>query len=197
MGQGKQAQILTEAQIKQTMDYLATTRHALRDRAVFLLSARAGLRACEISRITWKAVMGADRNIADVVSLENKGTKGNKGGRTIPMHPQLRKALVDYRATIGILEPTDHIAASQLADHKSPLSLAVWFHRLYAKLGFLGASSHSGRRTFITTMAQKAPLCGGTIRDVQQLAGHADLKTTMLYIEGNSEAKRAMCGLVA
>ncbi len=64
------------------------------------------------------------------------------------------------------------------------------FHRLYQDLGFSGASSHSGRRTFITRIAKKIVEAGGSLRDVQELAGHASLATTQRYIQGDSAAKR-------
>jgi integrase/recombinase XerD len=72
----------------------------------------------------------------------------------------------------------------------------VWFGRLYRKLGFTGASSHSGRRTFITQAARKIIQCGGSLRDVQELAGHASLATTQSYIAGDAEAKRRVVALV-
>jgi integrase/recombinase XerD len=69
-------------------------------------------------------------------------------------------------------------------------AVQVWFHRLYHELGFSGASSHSGRRTFITRIAKKIVEAGGSLRDVQELAGHASLSTTQRYIQGDSAAKR-------
>ena len=74
--------------------------------------------------------------------------------------------------------------------------LQVWFGRLYGKLGFAGASSHSGRRTFITQAARKIIQCGGSLRDVQELAGHASLATTQRYIQGDTEAKRKVMALI-
>jgi integrase/recombinase XerC len=65
-------------------------------------------------------------------------------------------------------------------------SVTVWFHRLYARLGLRGAS----RRTFVTRLAKTIVAKGGSLRDVQQLAGHASLATTQRYIEGSSDAKR-------
>ena len=59
-----------------------------------------------------------------------------------------------------------------------------------------GCSSHSGRRTFVTRAAHKIVEAGGSLRDVQQLAGHASLQTTQRYIEGNSEAKRRVVTLI-
>jgi len=75
-------------------------------------------------------------------------------------------------------------------------AVAVWFHRLYASLGFQGASSHSGRRTFITRAARKIVECGGSLRDVQQLAGHSSLAVTQGYIEGDTDAKRRVVAMM-
>jgi integrase/recombinase XerD len=59
-------------------------------------------------------------------------------------------------------------------------------------LGFSGASSHSGRRTAITSWARKISTVGGSLRDVQILAAHSALGTTQRYIEASEEAKRRM-----
>jgi integrase len=79
----------------------------------------------------------------------------------------------------------------------SPKALAIWFLTLYRELGFKGASSHSGRRTFITKAAKRCIEGGGSLRDVQQLAGHSSLATTQRYIEGSSDAKRRIVDLIS
>jgi integrase/recombinase XerD len=84
----------------------------------------------------------------------------------------------------------DHIIHSERDAGMSAGAVQVWFHRLYQELGFSGASSHSGRRTFITRIAKKIVEAGGSLRDVQELAGHASLSTTQRYIQGDSAAKR-------
>ena len=78
----------------------------------------------------------------------------------------------------------------------SPGAVADWFHDLYRALGFGGASSHSGRRTFVTRAAKAVISAGGSLRDVQQLVGHASLATTQKYIEGDTEAKRKLVNLI-
>ena len=65
----------------------------------------------------------------------------------------------------------------------------------YRDLGLIGCSSHSGRRTFITNAARKISTVGGSLRDVQHLAGHFSLQTTQRYIEGDSEARKRVVQL--
>jgi integrase len=88
------------------------------------------------------------------------------------------------RFSLYVEEPADVLALAQ-----------VWFHRLYSALGFSGASSHSGRRTFVTRCAKNIIAAGGSLRDVQELAGHASLATTQRYVQGDTEAKRRVVDL--
>lgn len=55
--------------------------------------------------------------------------------------------------------------------------------------GLNGCSSHSGRRTLITTAVRKISSVGGSLRNVQMLAGHSSLAVTQRYIEGDGEAR--------
>jgi integrase/recombinase XerD len=64
------------------------------------------------------------------------------------------------------------------------------FQRWYRHLGFVGCSSHSGRRTFITNAVRKISTVGGSLRDVQMLAGHSNIRTKQGYIDANPEAQR-------
>jgi integrase/recombinase XerD len=167
--------------------------------AIFLLSVKAGLRAKEIAALRWTMVADPEGNIGETIELQDIASKAN-GGRTIPLHKELRAALVTLkeheaaqRAKKGFpLDIADHVITSERGEHLSPNSVAHWFKRLFgpAGLGFDGCSSHSGRRTFITKAARKVSEAGGSLRDVQQLAGHASLGTTQRYVEGDSEAKR-------
>ncbi len=70
------------------------------------------------------------------------------------------------------------------------------FQRWYRHLGFVGCSSHSGRRTFITNAARKISAVGGSLRDVQELAGHSNLRTTQRYIDVNPDAQVNVVALV-
>ena len=197
MGQGKQAKILTEAQIAKVLNNLGKrSRYAVRDRAMFLLSIKAGLRAKEIANLKWSMVTDAEGGLLDVMALPNKASKGAGGGRSIPMNRDLRTALVELAACIDDRQGDDPVIASERGGPMNAGAVTMWFWRVYRGLGFKGASSHSGRRTFITRAAKKVVEAGGSLRDVQQLAGHSSLSTTQRYIEGDSEAKRKLVDLI-
>ena len=70
------------------------------------------------------------------------------------------------------------------------------FHRLSTSLKMDGCSSHSGRRTFMTRAARQVSQVGGSLRDVQELAGHTSLATTQRSIEGDTETKRKLVALL-
>jgi integrase/recombinase XerD len=182
---GKQAKIISDRQIRAVLAELGNRRYPARDRTMFLLSLKAGLRAKEIASVTWGMVTDAEGEIADVIALENRAAKG-KSGRVIPMHPDLKTVLIALHRERGKrVRPDLPVIYSERDRGLSPAAVAVWFHRLYSSLGMIGCSSHSGRRTFITRAARKISEVGGSLKDIQQLAGHASLGTTARYIEGD------------
>jgi integrase/recombinase XerD len=85
---------------------------------------------------------------------------------------------------------------SERSKGMSPQAGVNLFQRWYRHLGFVGCSSHSGRRTFITNAARKISTVGGSLRDVQMLAGHSNLRTTERYIDPNPEAQVRVVGLL-
>lgn len=190
-GIAKQAKILSEEQVALALGYIAAhSRHVLRDRVRVLMSVKAGLRAKEIAGVTWGMVCDAEGAIGDAVALTNATSKGRTGGRIIPLHRELRAALAElHEARLAMTAPDARIVYSERGAGHSARATVVWFHRLYKALKFTGASSHSGRRTFLTKAARAISQAGGSIRDVQQLAGHSHIDTTMRYIEGCAEAK--------
>src|SRR5438105_1567886 len=123
--------------------------------------------------------------------------KGKTGGRTIPLHPDLQAALVLLEtARADMATPERPILFSERGGGLSPATVRLWFHRLYTSLKMDGCSSHSGRRTFITRAARRVSQVGGSLRDVQELAGHTSLAMTQRYIEGDTEAKRKLVALL-
>jgi integrase len=197
MAQGKQAKILTAKQETAVLRHLETTRYPERNRVIFLLSVKAGLRAKEIARLTWAMITDASGEVADEISLPNSASKGKGGGRTIPLNSKLKAALVAlYSSSERNPVPHKPVICSERGGRMSAASITVWFHRLYNDLGLVGCSSHSGRRTFITRAARRVVEVGGSLRDIQQMAGHSSLNVTQRYIQGDSDAKRKLVNLI-
>jgi integrase/recombinase XerD len=193
-GQGKQAKVISQKQEKVVLDYLKSRWSPERDRAMFLCSIKAGLRAQEIARLTWRMVLNSENEVGDCIALENTASKGNSG-RTIHMNASLKDALQELYKRSDT-RPDSPVFKSVRNGAMSPRTVTMWFLELYGDLGMAGCSSHSGRRTFITRAANKIIEAGGSLRDVQQLAGHTSLQTTQAYIEGNSAAKQKVVDLI-
>jgi integrase/recombinase XerC len=197
MALGKQAKILTDKQVRAVLAELDSRRYPLRDRVMFMLSLKAGMRAKEIASVTWGMVTDAEGEIGDVIALQNRASKGKGGGRYIPMHSDLKAALIALHHDRGNkAHPDLPVIHSERDRGLSAAAVVVWFHRLYAGLGMVGCSSHSGRRSFITRAARKISEVGGSLHDVQRLAGHASLGTTARYIEGDQDAQRKVVALI-
>jgi integrase/recombinase XerD len=113
------------------------------------------------------------------------------------MHPDVQVALATLQTARGDApRPEQPVLFSERGGGLSPATVRLWFHRLYTSLKMDGCSSHSGRRTFITRAARRVSQVGGSLRDVQELAGHTSLAMTQRYIEGDTEAKRKLVALL-
>jgi len=194
MGLGKQAKTLSKGQVEAMLAYLSTTRHPERNRLIFLLSVKAGLRAKEIARLNWLMTNDSQGEIGRTIYLLDSASKG-KSGRIIPLNEDLRNALIEYRNQVmSFAGPL--VISTERGLFTSPQAIVNMFQRWYRHLGFIGCSSHSGRRTFITNAARKISTVGGSLKDVQELAGHSNLRTTQRYIDPNPEAQVRVVGLV-
>ncbi len=196
MALGKQAKILTKPQAEAVLSYLASTRYPVRNRVIFLLSLKAGLRAKEIASLTWEMVTDAEGRLTDAISLTDVASKG-RGGRVVPLNKDLEAALAALKAEAEeAIRPSPFVITSERGEKTSSYALVNMFAAWYRALGFSGASSHSGRRTFITNAARRISTVGGSLRDVQLLAGHSALGTTQRYIEGDGMAQRKVVQII-
>lgn len=191
---GKQAKPIADRDVAKLLARLGRRRYAVRDRAILLLSIKAGLRAGEIAGLTWRMLLDARGQIGVAIELADDVAKKGSG-RTIPLHPRLRVALARLRARPATA-PDGPVIRSERGGRMRASSIVNWFATLYREAGLDGCSSHSGRRTFITKAARLVHRVGGSLRDVQQLAGHRSIEMTQRYIEGDTKAKRALVRLV-
>jgi integrase len=126
----------------------------VRNRVILLLSVKAGLRAKEIASLKWVMVTGADGKIGRAIHLPDSASKG-RSGRVLPLNADLRLALV---AWMEVARPrrSEFVISTERADQTSAQAIVNLFASWYEQLGFAGASSHSGRRTFITNESRNS-----------------------------------------
>src|SRR5712691_5741582 len=197
MRQGQQAKMVSPLQERAMRGSLATTRSPAQDRVLCLLSIQAGLRAKAMASLTWAMVTAAAGQVVEVMHVCNRGRKGKTGGRTMPLHPDLQAALMALQtAREARATPERPILFSERGGGVSPATVRLWFHRLSPSRKMDGCSSHSGRRTFMIRAARTVSHVGGSLRDVQELAGHTSLAMTQRDIEGDTEAKRRLVALI-
>ncbi len=192
MGLSKQAKTLNMNQIALLYAMLEGTRYPARNRTIALLSIKAGLRAKEIANLTWDMITEPDGALAAAIHLRNVASKGNSG-RVIPLNKELREAL-SLLKNQGARSP--FVIISERSERVSAVAIVPLFASWYRTIGLRGCSSHSGRRTFITNAARKISTAGGSLRDVQVLAGHKALGTTQRYIEADAEAQKKVVDLI-
>ena len=203
-GLTKQAAHLSPAQVVRLVKFVTEeTRFPERNLVVVLLGLKAGLRSQEIAGLTWTMVTDAEGELTEEIRLTNTASKG-RSGRVIPMNPELRKALVTLRAhELGKERAvTGKAYVVTLAKESTSLTMRALSVRFlfsknnekqqgwFQKLGFVGVSSHSLRRTFITNAARAVSTVGGSLREVQELAGHASIAMTQRYIVASEDVKK-------
>jgi integrase len=189
---GKQAKILHDQQINDLLVFASATRNPLRNKLIVLLSVKAGLRAGEIAGLTWDMVLDPTGEVGQAIELHDRVAKKNSG-RRIPINPTLRTALTAWCLLTG---GAGRVIRSERSDAMSPASIVNWFAIAYRAVGLKGCSSHSGRRTFITRAARLVHKAGGSLRDVQLLAGHRSIQTTQRYIDGDTDAQRKLVAMI-
>jgi integrase/recombinase XerD len=191
-----QAKVLNEREIKKCLLYISARRHASRNRCMFLLTHQSGMRVGEVAALRICDVLGTDAQIKEEVRLSADQTKGDRS-RVVYLPTKTQQEIRDYLLTrfkVRDLKPitmTDTgraLFSTQKNANRgfTANTLAQYFHYLYKEVSIEGASSHSGRRGFITNLANK----GVSVRVLQELAGHRSLAVTQRYIEVNHQLMR-------
>ena len=187
----KRSHVLNDREIKRVFATITRSAFPARNSAMFMLSIYAGMRVGEVAALRFADVIGADGNVLAELRLAAEQTKGERG-RVVYVPEKLRKEPHNYVQTFARNDATRPLFYTQKREGWTANTLTQHFHYLYRRAGLVGASSHSGRRTFLTTLANK----GIGIRVLQALAGHRDIRTTSVYIEANDALKRAAVELV-
>jgi integrase/recombinase XerD len=179
---GKQAKVITPSMLKRMLRHVSrSSSFPERDRAMIQLSVKAGLRACEIAGLNWSMVLDAQGRVSGTIHVRDVIAK-KRGGRRIPMHPDLRRALEKLARTV---EPVGPVVRSYRGSHLKANSIVNWFVALFQELGFEGCSSHSGRRSFITAAARNIHRSGCSV-----LAGKGPKDSLQGYTSSTVSVRR-------
>lgn len=188
-----QAKTFTEAELKRLLSFIGTQPHAARNRAMVLMTFWAGLRVGELAQLHYGDAFDAQHQPRAEIRLDPAITKG-RHARTVFVAQKLRAELKRYAQAHPTRDPSHCLFPTQKHPQRgfTPNTCAQHFLTLYRRAGIENASSHSGRRTFITHLANK----GVSVRVLASLAGHRSIATTQRYIDVNDDMKRRAVELI-
>ncbi|NHC08357.1 site-specific integrase [Azonexus fungiphilus] len=187
-----QAKVFSSTELRRVLDYVATRQHAERNRAIVLLSHSAGMRCKEIAALRYCDVLHSSGAVKDEIYLSAEQTKG-RYSRTVYLGSKLQKELAAYVKAVPPTSPQAVLFATQKEATRgfTANTLAQFFLSLYRKVGIEGASSHSGRRSYLTNLANK----GTSIHILKTLAGHRSISTTAVYLYSSPSQLKAAAEL--
>lgn len=186
-----QAKTLSQSEIKQVLGSIALGKHAARNRALLMITTQAGLRVGEVAALRYCDVVDSAGRVKQEFRLLPDMTKG-RHARTVFVNERLQKELQTYVDGRTWSDATSPLFYTQKRTGFTANTLAQHFLSIYRQANIKGASSHSGRRTFITTLANK----GIGVRLLASLAGHQSIAVTMRYIDCNDDMKRSAVNLI-
>lgn len=186
----KQAQVLNDKDVKRVLAAIAKRSYGTRDRAMFMLSYLAGMRVGEIAALRVSDVYEADGRVKEQIRLSVAQTKGNEA-RTVLLNTHVQEELRLYARSLS-RKGEQPLFVSKCGKQMCSNSLVQVFGRFYRQAGLSNASSHSGRRSFITNLANK----GVSVRVLAVACGHKNISTTQKYIEVGEHQVRAAVELI-
>jgi len=183
----KQAKTLNLEEIQQVLDFVAKGKHAARNRAIVQTQFNTGMRVGEAASLKYSDVVDAHGLVRTEIRLRAEQTK-TREARVVFVNERLQRELQAYVDIYKPSNPNAKLFYSQKSATRgfNANTLTQFWHYLYKNIGLEGASSHSSRRTFITTLANK----GIGVRVIMGLSGHKALSSVQCYIDCNSELMR-------
>jgi integrase/recombinase XerD len=191
-----QAKVLSDKDIRKVLLYIASRKHATRNRAMFVLLNSTGMRVGELSALRLSSVLTPTGEIVDEIRLSADQTKGSRG-RTVVLSQKAQEEIKNYLQTrfklkdllaVTLTDTSRALFTTQKNPNRgfSASTLTQHFHYIYKGAGITGASSHSSRRSFITNLANM----GVSVRVLMELAGHRSMAVTQRYIDVNPSMMR-------
>ena len=188
-----QAKTFKTEELEQVLNYVRNTKHALRNRAILLLTHWAGLRVGEVAVLRMCDVLEASMTVKSEIRLTSEQTKGGHA-RTVFLNAKLQTELQLYANTLKTRDSQWAFFPTQKYPRRgfTANTLTQHMNAIYRECHIEGATSHSGRRSFITNLASQ----GIGVRVLMSLAGHKNISTTQAYIDVNDDMKRRAVELI-
>ncbi len=186
-----QAKTLTPEELEQVLNFISQRSFALRNRVMLLTGMWSGMRVSEIASLKVGDVLNTNGTVKAEVRLGADQTKG-RHPRTVFLPQKLRDEIKVY---LELRKPTNYSHPLFVTAGRRGFTANVMtqhFYWLFKKAGISGASSHTMRRSFITTLASK----GIGVRVLASLAGHKSITVTQRYIDVHDDMKRNAVELV-
>ena len=191
MAREGKAKVLTSDEFKRLLIVASNSSFEVRNVAIIYCSFGLGLRAKEIAALKIEDVAAPDLKLLDEVNLKRSMTKGEKQRQVYLTNKKVRAALQAHLDTLEGINPMKPLFMTQRKSKFTPNVLQKWFRQWYDKAGIIGASSHSGRRTYITRLIEY----GADIKAVSNLAGHSSITTTASYVDSNPDRLKRLSNL--
>ena len=187
-----QAKTLSKAELKQLLDVTnSCSRYPLRDSTMLLFTHLCVLRVGEVAALRFEDILDANGNVRDEMTLDASRTK-SKRARKIFLPKQMQRQLQAYTSSVAKQPQHGFLFSTQKQSHFSANTATQHLQRLYARAGISGATSHSGRRTWLTALSQR----GVSVFVLADMAGHQSIQTTQRYVSVNDEMKRNAAELI-
>jgi len=187
------AKSLTASEITKVLSNINNYPNAVRNRTMILITVLAGLRVSEVAGLTIADVRNSDGTVKSEIFLSAHRVKHHHA-RTVFVSTRLQAELTEYITTKVFLYDAQPLFSTNrgIRNAFSANTLTQHFHYLYKRAGIASGSSHSGRKTFITSLASQ----GISVFVLASLAGHRSISTTQRYVSVNDEIKRRAVELV-
>lgn len=170
-----QPRVLTEVEYKRLQLAVA---HQTRDAALIELVLQTGVRLSELARMSvgdleLPAKITKEPTNVGSVRILGKGRKT----RTITLNWKACRAIHSYLCIRPAVDDS-RLFISKFGSGLSPRAIEYLVSKYLTEAGIIGASVHSLRHTFATQHVKN----GTKLDVVRQALGHADLKTTAIYV---------------
>ena len=179
----KEPRVLTK---REYLALLHVCAHDPRDSAIIELLLQTGTRLSEVAHLTVNDVelptkINRDPDTVGRLHVLGKGRKS----RWIPLNYKACRALKTW---LRIRPETEHegLFVTKFMGSMGARSVQLVIKKYLTEAGIKGASVHTLRHTFATHHVAQ----GTSLRTVQEVLGHADLKTTSIYVQLAQETVR-------